>query len=503
MNTKIVFFLFLSSMLLAANISYGWGPVSHISLTYESGKENGFPVSSDLLGAYLAGSTEPDIGLDDGKSEDYGVYHSEDFAKAMESVARRKKSPDREILMARAAGIRSHIAGDSAAHGQTGYSEAKTMFPDLETGLPKHTTNELIADIIMYDRNRYSLKRQTLNFIDVDTMIEVRKEFTKMTGKKLVNDRAKLKKEILNHKAMVLTELSLADHISATDQKKIQQMKEVYSDLDAGVTDSKGASLAKIRIAENAKPCENLSNFKTSNQGFKIKNFLTNSLLSKSFQSLERGALKFFKSAIIRDSFGNFAEGKVGTTRNKAFVNFGMNLLNKDLTFKQAVIMAGKATSGYPEDPEQKLAYLEIEAQALKAARDKALEAYNNRPWWKFWLYFTQADKMKYLKAQDEYSKQLALIDRQRKLIAEATTGSVSEEEFNQALVESSQLAEKPYVSNADAGSDSLSELQAKVDAAYQKFVAAANSQDHDDIRKAEQELYKAKELLNKAMGRK
>ncbi len=71
-------------LLAAATPAMAWGPVSHISLSYEAGVKSGFPVSDDLLGAYLAGSTEPDIGLDDGKSEDYGVYHSENLKAAMQ-----------------------------------------------------------------------------------------------------------------------------------------------------------------------------------------------------------------------------------------------------------------------------------------------------------------------------------------------------------------------------------------------------------------------------------
>ncbi|MBU1107475.1 MAG: hypothetical protein KKB51_12465 [Candidatus Riflebacteria bacterium] len=495
MNTRHAIKVLLVVLLAAASPSMAWGPVSHIALTYEAGVKSGFPVSQDLIGAYLAGSTEPDVGLDDGMSEDYGTYHSEDYAKAIESVAQRKKSPDREILMARAAGMRSHIAGDSAAHGKAGYAEAKLMFNGSQTGLPKHATNELVTDMIMYDRNKEALKKQSLNFIDVDTMIEVRKEFTRMTGHELANDRDKLKKELLNHKAMALTELSLAHHLSTSDPAKIDQMKAEYSDLNQGASEGNGANQAITRIAERAKPCEDLSNFKTANKGFKIKNYLENSLLAKSMQALERGALKLTKSAAIRDSLQNFAIGKVGEGRNKAFVNFGVNLLNKDLTFKQAVFLAGKATSGYPDDQSQKLACLEIEAEALKAERDKAMAAYNNRPWWKFWLIFTQSDKKKYEQLEAQYQAKLSEIENTRNQIADTEPEiPATDAAYNVAIVECA--AEDPVCINVSAD---LAELQAKAEAAYQKYLAAAAAQDQTKIKEAAQELEDAREKLKAA----
>ncbi|EKD82342.1 MAG: hypothetical protein ACD_39C01351G0003, partial [uncultured bacterium] len=436
------------------------------------------------------------IGLDDGKSEDYGTYHSENFAKAMESVAQRRKSPEREILLARAAGIRSHLAGDSAAHGKTGYAEAKKMFHENQTGLPNHTANELVVDIIMYDRNKAALQKQSLNFIDVDTLIEVRKEFTKITGHELANNREQLKKELINHKALVLTELSIAHHLSTSDPAKLSQMKEEYGDLNEGTTDGNGANKAAIRISEQAKPCEDLSKFKTDNKGFKIKNYLENSLLAKSLQTLERGALKLTRSATIRDSLQNFASGKVEAARNKAFVNFGVNLLNKNLTFKQAVFLAGKATSGYPDDPAQKLAYLEIEAEALKAQRDKALADYNNRPWWKFWLIFTQSDKKKYEQFEAQYQAKLREIESACNQIASAKADvPVSDESFAVAVTESAVEA-----STLNSAAPDLEKLQADVEAAYQKYVAAADSQDQLKIKEAEQELLAAREKLKAVM---
>ncbi len=491
-------FLLVVLLATAATPAMAWGPVSHISLSYEAGVKNGFPVSDDLLGAYLACSSEPDVGLDDGKSEDYGVYHSEDFAKAMEAVAQRRKSPDREILRARAAGMRSHMAGDSAAHGITGYAEAKIMFPDIQTGLPKHTTNELIVDMIMYNRNKEALKKQSLNFIDVDTLIEIRKEYSRMTGKELKNDRDALKKEVLNHRAMVLTELSLAHHLSTSHQAKISQMKEEYSDLNVGTTNGNGADLAIARISEQAKTSEDLSNFKTDNNGFKIKDYLNNSLLAKSMQALERGALKLTKSAAIRDSLQSFAVGKVEAGRNKAFVNFGVNLLNKDLSFKQAVVLAGKATSGYPEDQAQKIAYLEIEAEALKAQRDKAQAEYYNRPWWKFWLYFTNSDKKKYEQLEAQYQAKLREIDTARtQIVASTNVAPLSDADYAAAI---SECAEQATL--CDSAAAGLADLQTAVDAAYKKYVAAAETQDQAVIKVAEQELTQARENLKAAMQR-
>ena len=477
----------LAFMMVAPDLS-AWGPISHIALTWEAGTQKGFPVSDDLLGAYLAGSTEPDIGLDDGQSEDYGVYHSEAFAKAMESVARTQKSPGRELLMARAAGIRSHLAGDSAAHGSNGYSDSKKMFDGLNTGLPTHTTNELCADIVMFDRNKAGLKKQSLNFMDVDTLIAVRDEYSRMTGTPLSSDREKLKKELLNHRTLVLTELSLANHLSNSDPAKLKEIREVYSDLDAGAADGKGATLAISRIAEQAKPFENLSNFKTTDRGAKIRDFLDNSLLAKSFQALEMGVLKLTRSAAVRSTALDFASGKVSTARNKAFVNFGINLLNRNLSFKQAVVMAGKAVSGYPADPAQKMAYLEIEAEALKLQRDKAMQDFNSRPWWKFWLYFTQSDRQKYENLAAAYKQKLHEIEELKATTAnETTTASQS-----QIAGSAPQGAAAATNSTAD-----LNALQTAVDKAYQKYIEATEAQDALKAGAAAEELEKARTVLN------
>lgn len=488
---KLMVLVILSVFSPVSSVLFAWGPVSHIALTYESGVKSGFPVSSDLLGAYLAGSTEPDIGLDDGKSEDYGVYHSEEFARAMESVAETKKSPDRELLLARATGIRSHLAGDSSAHGTNGYADNKKMFAGLPTGLPVHTTNELCADLIMYDRNKASLKNQSLNFMDVDTLIEVRTAYSKATGKELANDREKLKKEVFNHRTLVLTELSLANHLATSDPDKLTQMRAEYSDLDAGTAAGKGADLAKTRISEQAKTSEDLTRFKTINKGARIKDFLDNSLLAKSFQTLERGVLKLTRSTLIRDKALDLAEDKVSTERNKAFVNFGINLLNKNLTFKQAVVLAGKNVSGYPGNADQKLAYLEIEAEALKAQRDKALEAYNNRPWWKFWLIFTQSDKKKYQELEAEYQKKLLEISSLRASISAANPNAA--QEFS-AAEDFADFASSPVCSSASAD---LNKLQAAVDAAYKKYIEAAAGQNAEKTRAAAAELAEAKAALN------
>ncbi len=490
---KLMVLVVLSVFAPVSSVLFAWGPVSHIALTYESGVKSGFPVSSDLLGAYLAGATEPDIGLDDGKSEDYGVYHSEEFARAMESVAANKKSPDRELLLARAAGIRSHLAGDSSAHGANGYSDNKKMFAGLPTGLPVHTTNELCADLIMYDRNKTALKNQSLNFLDVDTLMEVRTAYSKATGKELNNDREKLKKEVFNHRALILTELSLANHLGTSDPDKLAQMRAEYSDLDAGVAGGKGAELAKTRIAEQAKTREDLSSFKTTNKGAKIKDFLGNSLLAKSFQALERGVLKLTRSAPIRDKALDFAEGKVSSERNKAFVNFGINLLNKNISFKQAMVLAGKNVSGYPENTDQKLAYLEIEAEALKAQRDKALEEYNNRPWWKFWLIFTQSDKKKYQQLETDYQKKLQEITSLRASIYAENPETALE------LADTADLVDNASAPACSSASADLSKLQAAVDAAYKKYTEAAAGQSAELTRAAAAELAEAKAALNAA----
>lgn len=476
--------------------SIAWGPLSHMAVSIEAGAKGDYPVSADLLGAYLAGTTEPDIGLGDGVSEDYGVYHSDEFAQAMERVADTLKSPQREILRARALGMRSHIAADAQAHGQTGYSNAKPMFESMDYGLPRHTTNELCTDLLSYRDNRAAFRKAKLDFIDPETLALVRDEYARTTGKELKADPAALKKEVLTHKAMVLTEVALAEHMAAKNPEKLDQMAVPYSDLRQGYKGGGGFDSAVASVQEKIRGLDELTTYKNRNIGAKLRELAVETLPGKGMQSLEKGVLTLMGHRAIRDRAVSFADPKVaGSDRNRAFLHLGSNLLDPNLTFEQAVFKSGSAAFGEPDSPEAKLAYLRMEASIIRDSADRAREKYEGRPFWKVWLYFTNSDRRKWEALEAEHAAKLSEI-----AALEAT------------IAGSAILADEPGVrlpgDSAPAGAEeaqahsntSLAFLKTQVDAASQRLSEALQSGSAQTADNARRALESAKARLAAAV---
>ncbi|PKK89937.1 MAG: hypothetical protein CVV64_11425 [Candidatus Wallbacteria bacterium HGW-Wallbacteria-1] len=460
LSESLIIFMILVFSFSSACLA--WGPLTHMAVTTETGNANGFPVSSDLMGAYLAGTTEPDIGLGDGSSEDYGVYHSEEFALAMEKVAENKKSPQKELLKARALGIRCHLSGDAAAHSSTGYANAKPMFENADYGLPRHVTNELCIDMLMYSKNRESMKKQSLNFLDLDTLIEVRDQWSEITGKPLASDRKVLQKDLLSHKATVISELSLAEHIVRDQPDKLSEMTRAYSDMNEGYNGGGGLNQSRQNILDRVRGDEELKTFKAGGLGYRLRELAINKIPSNSIKALEAGLLKISRSRLIRDNATKLGNDKVTNTRNRALMNFCSNLFDKSLSFEQAAYRAGKNAFGTPENDEEKLLFLKMEATILKRKVDDAKSQFEKRPWWKFWLAITNSDKKKYQALLDEYNTLMAEIGSLEK--GETPT----DKSLNNSLVQAD-------ASLKDSAA-SLASLKSEMDSAYRKYLEAVEA---------------------------
>lgn len=477
---------------VSAQSSLAWGPLSHMAVSIEAGKGTGYPVSDDLLGAYLAGATEPDIGLDDGVSEDYGVYHSVEFAYAMDRVADTLKSPQREILKARSLGMRSHIAADGEAHGDTGYANAKVMYESIDYGLPRHATNELCADLLMYRDNRDSFRKAKLDFIDPETLALVRAEYAKTTGKELKSDPAALKKEVMIHKAMVLTEVSLAEHMATKNPEKLDQMAVPYADVRQGYKGGGGFDSAVASVGEKIRGDEELTQYKNRNIGAKLRELAVETLPGKGLQALEKGVLILMGRRSIRDRAVAFADSKVsGNDRNRAFLHFGSNLLDPNLTFEQAVFKSGSAAFGDPDSPEAKLAFLRMEASIIRDSANKAKEKYENRPFWKVWLYLTNSDRKKWEALEAEHAEKLAEIAALEATLAGNAVAGV--DAANPAGSGNSEEA------TGSSPVQSLAVIKAQVDSASQSFNEALQSGSAQAAEEARKVLEGARKKLAEA----
>jgi len=473
-----------------------WGPLTHMAVTYETGSQNGFPVSEDLLGAYLAGTTEPDIGLGDGKSEFYGMYHSEDFAKAMENVAQTKDSPEKELLRARALGIRAHLAGDSAAHGSTGYSNAKPMFENADYGLPAHVSNELCVDMVMYAKNRDTMKKLKLNFLDLDTLIEVRNEWGNITGKAVENDRDTLQKDLLSHKATVVSEFSLAEYMAEQQSEKIEQMAANYSDMEEGYKGGGGLKQSRQNIRDRIKADDTLKAYKIKDIKFKLKELVVNTIPTSGVKGLEGALIKILKARVVRDKAMNLANQKISNARNKALANFAVNLMNSDLSFEESAYRAGLDAFGTPENNEDKLLFLRMEAQILKKQADRAKEKFENRPWYKFWLRFTRSDEKEYLKLQAEYEAKMGEIAALEAEMQGASTALAAASSADPAGETQGETTESSQISSTP----SLASLKTAVDSAFQRYSEALqNSLPETQTNSLREEWQKAVKRLQQA----
>jgi hypothetical protein len=219
--------------------AYAWGPITHMSIVLMAGEKSRLPVADNIIGTFVTGSTEPDIGVLAEKTANYDVYHDPVFVAALVAVANRKPSPEKEILLARAMGYATHIkCADIVAHAENGYSNNKVVLPIEKK--PHHRITEFIADVLSYSRCEALFKKCRINFIDAKTLIEARNEYAKIKGISLVSNEKEIKGHINKHLFIVTTYMTVAKYLVHDKPQIVSEMDKLESDRFDGISEDGG-----------------------------------------------------------------------------------------------------------------------------------------------------------------------------------------------------------------------------------------------------------------------
>ena len=420
----LVIFAALAGVLACASDALAWGSLTHMGLVAEAAGKETPPVAKEYMGAFIAGATEPDIGaMEAGASsvsEEYRVYHDPVFAEAMMKVADTKKSPEREILKARAAGYLMHLKGDSVSHTSEGYSNAKDVYASVKHGdKANHLTTELLVDTLVYAKNKKALDKYGVNFIDAETLLAVRNEYAKIKGIELKSDIKKLKTDILKHRAVVISSETIAESM-AKNPSMMKQIDERFKDRFDGLNDHGGLNKSVDLIAESFKNGELTKIEKLKDQrGLleKTRSFamnIVNAAAEGGAELTEKALLNFTKIDFIR----NRAEGLVNSKLKGNEIILAKLVLSATsgggISLNEALYNAESAAADM-SNPAVKLKMAALNVEILKEKTAAAYAEYKNRPWWKFWLKFTNSDRKKFEKLNAEYLAKKAELEQLEK----------------------------------------------------------------------------------------
>jgi len=466
-----IFVIAAASTVVAPSAALAWGSVTHMALILEAQDRTKLPVSEDLMGAYLAGSTEPDISAltssGNAVTSDYHVYHDAAFAEAMKKVAETKNGREKALLLARAEGYKAHLTGDSVAHVQTGYPQTKKAYESTAGNMKaNHATVELITDTMSYVRNGKKFDKYKLDYIDAGTLAEVRNEYAKMKGITLETDPKKLNTEILKHRAVVTTDITVAKYLNDKKPSMIKEMSEFTSDSRSGTNGVGGVEPAVDKLVSVIEKGDTISyDKKDDKRKFTEKiagaaSVVVNRVEEAGLGVTEKLIFNVSKIDFIREGLMDFAGKKVSGS-NGILGRFLMNItMDKDVSLREALYEAEK-----PEleagDSAGALKLARTEVEILRQKAESARVAYENRPWWKLWLFVTKSDKKKYEALKAEYETKSAKLKLMEATPAElAATNSPAPE----AIIEASSLGAK---------SASVVAAEARLRAAYKNYIDA------------------------------
>lgn len=424
--TILVIFAASAIVLTSASDVLAWGSLTHMGLIVEAAEKETPPVAKEYMSAFIAGATEPDIGaMESGASsvsDEYRVYHDPVFTEAMMKVADTKKSPEREMLKARAAGYLMHLKGDSVSHTKEGYSNAKDVYASVKHGdKANHLTTEMLIDTLVYAKNKKALNKYGVNFIDAETLLEVRNEYAKIKGIELKSNIKKLKTDILKHRAVVISSKTIAESI-AKNPALIKQIDERFKDRFDGLNGHGGLNKSVDLIAASFKNGEltKIEKLKDHRGLFeKTKSFamnIVNAAAEGGAELTEKALLKFTKIDFIR----NKAEGLVNSKLKGNEIILAKLVLSATsgggISLNEALYNAESAAADM-SNPAVNLKMAALNVKILKEKADAAYAEYKNRPWWKFWLKFTNSDRKKFEKLSAEYLAKKAELEQLEKKV--------------------------------------------------------------------------------------
>ncbi len=484
--------------------AYGWGSLTHMSLILEAGQKEKLPVAPEYMGAFLAGSTEPDIGVMSSGAQsvngNYFVYHDAAFVEAMKKVAETKKSPEREMLLARAMGYAAHLKGDSIAHAGEGYSNAKEVYTSIKKyDKAHHLTTEFMVDTLSYAKNKKEFDKYKANYIDADTLVEVRNEYAKIKGITLESDKKQLKMDILKHRATVITDQAVAENVISARPDILKQMDELCKDRFDGVNGNGGINRSVELVAAAFKNGDIMKVEKRKADGNLLQragNFasrLVQTGINEGAELTEKGLMNFAKIDFIRKNAEKLASSKL--KGNEGLIGrFIINLVGDKKMALDEILYKAELPGANMSDAAIKLKMAEKELEILKKNTDAAYNEYKNRPWWKVWLYFTNSDKKNYEKLNAELAAKTAELEKLKK--AAAGTNDVTADAANvQAKAKAGTEEEK----NGETKTPEIKAAYDEMRAAYQNYLDAGAPENGQVF-----ELYKAAcEKYKEVSGRK
>ncbi|MEZ7891858.1 MAG: zinc dependent phospholipase C family protein [Candidatus Wallbacteria bacterium] len=478
--------MIFSQLCFGVQAVYAWGSLTHMGLILEAGQKTGLPVAKEYMGAFLAGATEPDIGvMSSGAASvnsNYFVYHDALFVEAMKNVAMTKKTPEKEILLARAMGYAAHLKGDSVAHAVEGYSNAKQVYTSIKKyDKANHLTTEFAVDTLTYAKNKKEFDKYKVNFIDVDTLIAVRNEYAKIKGITLESDRDKLKVDILKHRATVITDQAVAENIMSKNPGMLKEMDEFFKDRFAGLDASGGIDKSVDLLADAFKNGDIMKVEKQKDsrnilaRAGSMASKVINTAANEGVELTEKALMNFARIGFIKEKASTIANSKL--KGNESLIgNFLINAVSdKKISFKEVLYNAEIHTADLA-DPEIKLKMAKAELDILKKKSDAAYKEYNERPWYKFWLYFTKSDKNKYENLKVLYDAKKSEIE---KLEAELKNAAASNKNLQAVTAASEDGKAEILIVNDNASAVNCNEptgadgSNTELTAAYERYKAA------------------------------
>jgi len=390
---------------------YSWGPLTHMSIAMDA------DIKVPEMNSFLAGTSEPDIGaggLDiasKGVSSNYDVYHDSDFIDAMIEVAQTKPEPEKTRLLSRAAGYKSHRLGDSIAHKKGGYPNAKVIFSKAENYKTNHTCTEFFVDLISYSKKQKQFDQMKLDFIDTDTLGEVTKLYAAKKGTSITVSPETIKKNILKHQATVMLDLALCRYLVKNKPEMVKEIDQFFSDRKNGVDFEVGGIDKSIDVQKDNAKDISFNTLNSVNPENGIRNYiddLAEKIAEKSLQDSATLILKLGNVDFVHENVKKILSAKINSINksDRPIANLFNNVFFTNMSFNEAVFEAQKFIE--PETDELKALELNMEAVSLKNRMDAAQEELNNRPFWKFWLYFTNSDRKKFELLKKGYEAKLA-----------------------------------------------------------------------------------------------
>lgn len=424
-TAAVLFFL-----LTLETASLAWGPLTHVQIAFDALKQTNESIPSECMGAFLAGCTEPDIGagqgsagLDNGVSKSYLLYHDPVYIDAMIAVAKKKGGKEGDLLLARAKGFQAHILADSIAHTSSGYPNQKQLYNTIDISedyMPNHIGNEFCLDLLAYKNLGSSVNGKNFDFIDAETLSEVRAEYAKQKGITISSNTSDLNKQILTHRLTVESEISVGKDMKKNNSKRLEEINAFYSDRTTGVNGNGGIKQATEKVA--AMNFGDLSKTSTGDSSLKdtvIGGFenligdLTKSGTSSAVESAEGLIILLNKKKSVSGTVKSTINDKVESRNNRLIGNLVLNLLQQDdSSFSEIVLNTEKAVQSNIWNDEDRLKALKIEEEILAEKEKKAKSAWENRPWWNIWLLITNTDQNTYLTLKARHAAVLGEIAR-------------------------------------------------------------------------------------------